>query len=244
MSYITTSLPLADRAYSRPWGTYVKICDEDKGVVATKLYRSLPLNPIWIKVEFLGSLGMPPAGEIEPGSCAAAVVVVAALVAVPVGSVVVVVVPTMRMLDGIQSSAFAVLDVGACAVVVSATALVVVGCSVVKGIVALVLVLVLEYTEGATVGAMVGTTVGAAETEPEASVVLVAIRAVEVADAAEEADSEAVPDGDPDSNVVSEAEMGVEAASEVLSERVGTIAALVGATLPLITGVEAPGAKL
>lgn len=46
----------------------MKICEDERVVVATKLYRSLPLKPIWISVEFGGMLVTPVAGEMEPGS--------------------------------------------------------------------------------------------------------------------------------------------------------------------------------
>lgn len=80
---------------------YRKIWDDDSVVVATKLYRSLPLNPIWIRVEFGGMLVTPLAGEMEPGSCVGWLDAV--FVECVAESVVVVLGGSTRIVDGIKS---------------------------------------------------------------------------------------------------------------------------------------------
>lgn len=87
----------------------MKICDDDKGVVATNDQGSWLLKPSWSKMESDGGSVTSFDGVIDPGSDGGAV---GSAVSPEVELSVAVVVGTIRMVDGIQSLSSEVEGVG------------------------------------------------------------------------------------------------------------------------------------
>jgi hypothetical protein len=56
------------RAFFRALGMYSKICEEDRGVVATKVQGRWPSKPSWSSTESDGASETPFEGVMEPGS--------------------------------------------------------------------------------------------------------------------------------------------------------------------------------